>query len=157
MKNKLITEIEQRMLKQLDNAQLETLHKVLIQTFKQYEISEVHTNNEEPDNSDILSEFLSAKRIEGCSEKSLKYYCKTITAALCRINKGIKHITTDDLRGYLTKYQEEKQSSKVTMDNIRRILPMICVGTLQSIRKKSNRVKLRWIISGEFFQAFSLG
>ena len=40
MKNKLITEIEQRMLKQLDNAQLEALHKVLIQTFKQYEISE---------------------------------------------------------------------------------------------------------------------
>ena len=102
MKNKLITEIEQKMLKQLDNAQLETLHKVLIQTFKQYEISEVHTNDEEPHNSDILSEFLSAKRIEGCSEKSLKYYCKTITAALSRINKGIKHITTDDLRGYLT-------------------------------------------------------
>ena len=122
MKNKLITEIEQKMLKQLDNAQLETLHKVLIQTFKQYEISEVHTNNEESDNSEILSEFLSAKRIEGCSEKSLNYYCKTITAAMNKINKGIKHITTDDLRGYLTKYQEEKHSSKVTMDNIRRIL-----------------------------------
>ena len=45
MKNKLITEIEQKMLKQLDNAQLETLHKVLIQTFMQYEINEVHTNN----------------------------------------------------------------------------------------------------------------
>lgn len=122
MKNKLITDIEQKMLKQLDNAQLEVLHKVLVQTFKQYEISEVHTNNEESDNSEILSEFLSAKRIEGCSEKSLNYYCKTITAAMNKINKGIKHITTDDLRGYLTKYQEEKQSSKVTMDNIRRIL-----------------------------------
>ena len=117
MKNKLITDIEQKMLKQLDNAQLEVLHKVLVQTCKQYEISEVHTNNEESDNSEILSEFLSAKRIEGCSEKSLNYYCKTITAAMNKINKGIKHITTDDLRGYLTKYQEEKQSSKVTMDN----------------------------------------
>ena len=122
MKNKLITEIEQKMLKQLDNAQLEALHKVLIQTFKQYEISETNSNDDEPENSDILSEFLSAKRIEGCSEKSLNYYCKTITAALNSINKGIKHITTDDLRGYLTKYQEEKKSSKVTMDNIRRIL-----------------------------------
>lgn len=128
MKNKLITEIEQKMLKQLDNAQLEALHKVLIQTFKQYEISETNSNDDEPENSDILSEFLSAKRIEGCSEKSLNYYCKTITAALNSINKGIKHITTDDLRGYLTKYQEEKKSSKVTMDNIRRILSSFFLG-----------------------------
>ena len=59
---------------------------------------------------------------EGCSEKTLNYYSKTITATLNSINKGIKHITTDDLRGYLTQYQEGKQSSKVTMDNIRRIL-----------------------------------
>ena len=56
------------------------------------------------------------------SEKSLNYYRKTITAALDSIGKGIKHITTDDLRAYLTVYQTEKKSSKVTMDNIRRIL-----------------------------------
>ena len=62
MKQQLITEIEQKMLKQLDNAQLEALHKVLIQTFKQYEISETNSNDDEPENSDILSEFLSAKR-----------------------------------------------------------------------------------------------
>ncbi len=122
MKNKLITEIEQKMLKQLDNAQLEVLHKVLIQTLKNFEVTETNPNKEEPDNNTILSEFLSAKRIEGCSEKSLNYYSNTITAVLNSVNKGIKHIITDDLRGYLTRYQEEKHSSKVTMDNIRRIL-----------------------------------
>lgn len=122
MKNKLITEIEQQMLKQLDNAQLEALHKALVQTLKSFEVKETKHNTEEPENNAILSEFLSAKRIEGCSEKTLNYYSKTITVALNNINKGIKHITTDDLRGYLTRYQEEKRSSKVTMDNIRRIL-----------------------------------
>lgn len=38
------------------------------------------------------------------------------------VKKGVLHITTEDLREYLTKYQEEKKSSKVTIDNIRRIL-----------------------------------
>ena len=70
MKNKLITEIEQKILKQLDNAQLEVLHKVLVQTLKNFEVSETKPNLEGPDNNTILSEFLSAKRIEGCSEKT---------------------------------------------------------------------------------------
>ena len=122
MKNRLITEIEQKMLKKLDNAQLEALHNALVQAFKGVTVIENAESENEPDNENILTEFLSAKRIEGCSDKSLNYYRKTITAALNSIDKGIKHITTDDLRSYLTDYQTEKKSSKVTMDNIRRIL-----------------------------------
>lgn len=122
MKNELITTIEQAMLKKLDNAQLQALHKVLVQAFKGVSVTAVAIADKAPDNTEILEEFLSAKRIEGCSKKSLNYYRKTITAALDSIGKGIKHITTDDLRDYLTDYQAEKKSSKVTMDNIRRIL-----------------------------------
>ena len=122
MKNELITTIEQPLLKKLDNAQLQALHEVLVQTFKDVSVTAVADADKAPDNTEILEEFLSAKRIEGCSEKSLNYYRKTITAALDSIGKGIKHITTDDLRAYLTVYQTEKKSSKVTMDNIRRIL-----------------------------------
>lgn len=66
--------------------------------------------------------FLSAKRIEGCSEKSLKYYRSTIQAMLDEVEKDIKHIVTDDIRSYLTMYQEQNRSSRVTLDNIRRIL-----------------------------------
>lgn len=122
MKNRLITEIEQKMLKKLDNAQLEALHNTLVKAFKGVTVIETAESENEPDNESFLVEFLSAKRIEGCSDKSLSYYRKTITAALNSIDKGIKHITTDDLRSYLTDYQTEKKSSKVTMDNIRRIL-----------------------------------
>jgi site-specific recombinase XerD len=82
----------------------------------------VEENVESVTNESILNDFLSAKRIEGCSEKSMNYYKKTIATALDSIAKEVKHITTDDLRNYLTHYQEEKKSSKVTMDNIRRIL-----------------------------------
>ena len=122
MKNELITNIEQAMLKKLDNAQIQALHEVLVKVFKGVTVTAAADTDKEPENADILSEFLSAKRIEGCSEKSLNYYRKTITAAMEGISKGFKHITTDDLRAYLTDYQTEKKSSKVTMDNIRRIL-----------------------------------
>lgn len=66
--------------------------------------------------------FLSAKRIEGCSEKSLKYYQTTIEAMLFQLQKDVKQIVTDDIRTYLTEYQNRKHSSRVTIDNIRRIL-----------------------------------
>lgn len=121
MKNKLITEIEQRMLKHLDNAQLAALRDVLNQVLADVEITEA-TESPIESNQDLVAAFLAAKRIEGCSDKSLRYYEKTITAAFDTIGKNVKHVTTDDLRSYLTDYQAKKQSSKVTMDNIRRIL-----------------------------------
>ena len=41
---------------------------------------------------------------------------------LTETKKDVRQIETDDIRGYLTSYQARKQSSKVTIDNIRRIL-----------------------------------
>ncbi len=38
------------------------------------------------------------------------------------IGKEVKYIVSDDIRCYLTEYQAEKKSSKVTIDNIHRIL-----------------------------------
>ena len=70
----------------------------------------------------LVDLFLAAKRIEGCSEKSLKYYESTIMAMLDELHKEVKQIDTDDIRSYLTEYQARKKSSKVTIDNIRRIL-----------------------------------
>ena len=71
---------------------------------------------------DYISLFVSAKRIEGRSEKTLTYYKNTIDKMLESIDKKVSQITTDDLREYLSKYQEEHSSGKVTIDNIRRIL-----------------------------------
>ena len=92
MKNDLITTIEQAMLKKLDNAQLQELHAVLVKAFNGVTVTAIADTDKEPENAEILSEFLSAKRIEGCSEKSLNYYSKTITAAMDGIGKGVKHI-----------------------------------------------------------------
>ena len=120
MENKLTTEIIQRMLPYLDNAQLIKLREVLGKVLVGVELSENYA--EEESNESLLNSFISAKRVEGCSEKSLDYYLSTITKMLVTVDKPVKHIQTDDLRVYLTDYQSAKSSSKATMDNIRRIL-----------------------------------
>lgn len=121
MNQNLITDVIQEMIPYLNNAQLEKLQMVLQHTFFNYEIVE-RENNEDDSEQKLVELFLSAKRIEGCSEKSLKYYNATIQALLCRVGKTIKHIQTDDIRNYLIEYQINKKSSRVTIDNIRRIL-----------------------------------
>ena len=121
MKEQLITEIQRRMLPYLNNEQLLHLKNTLTNTMQEvavtYEASTPTANGK-----DALESFLTAKRIEGCSEKTLAYYQNTIEAMLSNIGKTAQQITTDDLRQYLTMYQVQRGSSKVTIDNIRRIL-----------------------------------
>lgn len=117
MKN-IIINIEQRMQEVLNNAQMEYLHKILIK-FLETENSENQKGNS---NEKMLEMFLAAKKIEGCSKKSLDYYQSTITNMLIKVDKNFKHISTNDLRDYLSNYQNKSNISKVTLDNLRRIL-----------------------------------
>ena len=121
MKQNLITDVIQGMLPYLNNAQTERLQEVLQHTLFDYEVTKTEKDKELSEQN-LVESFLSAKRIEGCSEKTLKYYKATIQSMLDSIGKGIKYIVTDDIRCYLTEYQAKKKSSKVTIDNIRRIL-----------------------------------
>lgn len=121
MKQNLITDIIQGMLPYLNNAQSKRLQEILQSTFTNYEITS-STGEAKEAEQDFVELFLAAKRIEGCSEKSLKYYEATITTMIKTINKNVKYIMTDDIRGYLTEHQQKKGLSKVTIDNIRRIL-----------------------------------
>ena len=121
MKQNLITDVVQGMLPYLNNAQTKKLQEVLQHTLFGYEVTKVENDTENLEQN-LVELFLSAKRIEGCSEKTLKYYNATIQAMLTCVGKGVRHIVTDDVRSYLTEYQEKNQSSKVTIDNIRRIL-----------------------------------
>ena len=121
MKQNLITDVIQGMLPYLNNAQTEKLQEVLQHTLFGYEVTKVENDTENLE-QDLVELFLSAKRIEGCSEKTLKYYNATMQAMMTCVGKDVRHIVTDDVRSYLTEYQEKNHSSKVTIDNIRRIL-----------------------------------
>lgn len=125
MNDEFVNDVLRDMLAYLDNGQAEQLRRVLKHNLSGYELQrKVDSAIEDTDaeNARLTGAFLSAKRIEGCSEKSLTYYRKTIETMSETIGKGIMHITTNDLRSYLTDYQAERKSSKVTIDNIRRIL-----------------------------------
>lgn len=121
MKQNLITDIIQEMLPYLNNVQSKRLQEVLQSAFVNYEITE-NTENMKEAERNYVEIFLSAKRIEGCSEKSLRYYKATIEAMLATLDKNVEYIVTDDIREYLTQYQQKNGLSKVTIDNIRRIL-----------------------------------
>lgn len=116
----VINEVLQEMLPHLNNAQEEKLQTALRKVLSRYNITE--GTEEKKQELNYIDLFLAAKRVEGCSEKSLNYYEATIRAMLAEVNKEVRQIETDDIRGYLTNYQVRKQSSKVTIDNIRRIL-----------------------------------
>jgi site-specific recombinase xerD len=121
MKELFINEILQESFDILDSYQRKKLKTILENKLLDYDLT-VNKDNKEEENIDILDKFISAKRIEGCSDKSLNYYKKTIEYILAGINKNVIKINTEDLRSYLISYQNIHQSSKVTIDNIRRIL-----------------------------------
>ncbi len=122
MKEELMEEVMQSMLLYLDNAQMKQLRQVMEHVLSRYDVTELEKKPEEDDSNNLIARFIAAKRIEGCSEKTLKYYQTTIDAMVASLGKNVRHIQTEDLRTYLTEYQSKKQSSRVTIDNIRRIL-----------------------------------
>lgn len=113
MTSQTITKIEQQMLAFLDNSQMKQLHAVLTACLQEPSV--------QPDINHVQL-FLAAKRVEGCSEKTIRYYDSTLRNALDTINKDVLQITTDDLRLYLDSYQSNRAAGKTTIDNIRRIL-----------------------------------
>lgn len=122
MKEKFIAEVMQAMLHCLDNDKLVQLKHALNQTLSKYDVTESNGSADEGSDKNLIEIFISAKRIEGCSDKSLKYYRATIDALVSSVGKNVKCILTEDLRTYLTEYQNKHLSSRVTIDNIRRIL-----------------------------------
>ena len=123
MKQKFIHSVLQELSKVLDSQQLDFVENTLEQKLLDLDIIEQVTNEElvSQENEELLTAFLSAKKIEGCSAKTIKYYKSTINHLFDEIGKTTAEITTNDIRSYLAYYQEQKQSSKVTIDNMRRI------------------------------------
>ena len=121
MKEQLIREVQRQMLPYLNNAQLKQLQGVLEGVLSGVELSR-SAGMVDSAKVDTVACFINAKRIEGCAEKTLSYYRQTIVSMLSGIEKEPQEIVTEDLRKYLTEYQASRKSSRVTIDNIRRIL-----------------------------------
>ncbi len=123
MKEKFIQEITSTMAEFLDIEQLATLNGILLQVVSNYTITsdEESQHDSSASNLRLLEMFLSAKQVEGCSIKTAKFYEVTIKQLFKKMPKKVVNYTTDDIRAYLAVYQRKHKSSKVTIDNIRRI------------------------------------
>lgn len=116
MNQEIINEVLCQMIPHLSNDQIVLLKNVL-----EGAMLKSGTGSDQSDEV-LVDSFIAAKRLEGCSDRTLVFYRKTIDKMLTSIGKNIKAITTDDLRGYLSEYQNSNMVSKVTIDNIRRNL-----------------------------------
>lgn len=110
-----VVKIINEMAEYLNVSQMKKLQEVLLKTFSEHEVSKAEVSNGE-----YLQLFLDAKKIEGCSERTLRYYGTTIEKLLINVTTPIRKMTTEEIRHYLVDYQKINNCSKVTVDNVRR-------------------------------------
>lgn len=124
MKKTLINQIQTEMSGVLNNAQRQKLSEVLEHCFFYVDVIALGNENliQNKSNQSLKEEFLSAKQVEGCSERSVIYYSSTLDNLIKTLEKPFNQIETEDLRVYLSDYQKKNNASKQTIDNIRRIL-----------------------------------
>lgn len=124
MKERLIDGVIAKMSGGLSPQQLFALRRALDDELAEFDVTSAPKGVEKARkaNDDLAAQFISAKRIEGCSEKTLNYYENAIRAFLDETSKELHDVTTNEIRKYLSDFQAKRNSSKTTVDNVRRIL-----------------------------------
>ena len=165
MKQKFINQIKKAMKPFLDENQRNILENTLNDLFKDFDVIQIDKSlnlEESTNNYFLLESFLSAKQVEGCSDRTLSYYNSTLIKMLDEVNKDVNSITTDDLRKYLADYKNKTNSSKTTVDNIRRVLSSffswlededyILKNPVRRIHKIKTRKVVKEVLSDENFE-----
>ena len=114
MQEKIVTVLNE-MAEYLSISQMKKLQEVIIRNFAENE-----AEKKEISNTEFLKMFLDAKRIEGCSERTINYYMTTVEHLISQIETGVRKITTEEIREYLSNYQKRNNCTNVTIDNVRR-------------------------------------
>ncbi|RRF88885.1 MAG: integrase [Coriobacteriaceae bacterium] len=117
---RIVEQVERMMAPSLNQGQRELLRAVLVHCLDDEAIEA--DAKAKATNGAMLEAFLSAKRLEGCSERTIGYYTSVLTAFLGGVDKGLRGVTTEDVRGYLIAYGNRSGVCKVTVDNVRRVI-----------------------------------
>ena len=123
MKKTIIRAVLDGMRAVLTENQLELLTDVTQKALSECEITPKATEEEQrnKENAELLGTFISSKKVEGCSDKTIHYYKSSIEKLIATVKKNVCDIATNDIRCYLAEQQEQRGLSKVTIDNLRRI------------------------------------
>jgi site-specific recombinase XerD len=164
MKNDIINAVIAKMESSLSPIQLYELRRAIEEELTSYEVVVAPTEGVRVAraNEELLESFISAKRIEGCSEKTLNYYESTIKLLLASLLKELHDVTTNDIRCYLADFQSKNGSSKVTIDNIRRIFSSffswlededyIVKSPVRRIHKVRSEITVKEVVSDEHLE-----
>ena len=149
-----VVKIINEMAEYLNVSQMKKLQEVLLKTF-----SEEEAVKSEISNNEYLQLFLDAKKIEGCSDRTIHYYRTTIEKMFMYIGTPIRKISTEEMRRYLVDYQQINNCSKVTVDNVRRNISSffswleeedyILKSPMKRIHKIKTKQQVKEIISDE--------
>ena len=153
MQEKIVTVLNE-MSEYLSIAQMKKLQEVIIKTFAENEVVKTNISNK-----DFLEMFLAAKRVEGCSDRTLQYYRVTVAHMFTQIDTEVRKITTEEIRSYLANYQKRNDCSNVTIDNVRRNISSffswleeedyILKSPMKRIHKIKTKQQVKEIISDE--------
>ena len=113
-----IRQVERMMVTALDGTQMRRLHDALVECF----VEQTVERHKRLGNAELLEAFLDAKRLEGCSGRSLKYYRSTLVRFLGALDGSLTLVTTEQIRSYLGGYGQRNNAGNVTIDNVRRII-----------------------------------
>lgn len=126
MKTEVISNITKDMEDSLTDYQLNKLKESLIINFEGVEFiiktDELKHQEELDENKNMIDSFISSKQVEGCSERTIKYYKEIIEKFVNTFDKSIKQISTNEIRNYLSNYKDNSSCGTTTIDNIRRVL-----------------------------------
>ena len=126
MKTEVISNITKDMEDSLTDYQLNKLKESLIINFEGVEFiiktDELKHQEELDENKNMIDSFISSKQVEGCSERTIKYYKEIIEKFVNSFDKSIKQISTNEIRNYLSNYKDNSSCGFTTIDNIRRVL-----------------------------------
>lgn len=149
-----IVKVLNEMAEYLSVSQMKKLQEVILSTFSENAPDKLEIANEE-----FLKMFLDAKKIEGCSDRTINYYRVTIEHFLCNIDTAVRKVTTEEIREYLADYQKRNNCTNVTIDNVRRNISSffswleeedyILKSPMKRIHKIKTKVVVKNVISDE--------
>ena len=126
LKTEVIINITNDMAILLTEYQLEKLRKSLQENLEKIEMSVITDEKEKLEiketNENYINSFISAKEVEGCSPRTIKYYREIIEKIILKLDKAIEEITTEEIRKYLSEYKDNNKCNSITIDNLRRVL-----------------------------------
>lgn len=73
-------------------------------------------------NEKIIKNFLVVKKVEGRTDRTIKYYLGELKKVFTYIDKPIQQVTTNDIRRFMAYQELERKNSAATVNNTRRAL-----------------------------------